>query len=478
MTDAPPPDDNAETDAERAARFAALGDWSDAAALYADEPQPGVAAFSFGKADGLEKTLRAFSTDTLPPSVLRPTPTKRLSWPNIGSLRVRIVRLWPVVRPLIERGLFPFVHPKASFVVAATIVRLWPDGRGRRTLPLLWGGFATFEIALAARTARRQIVREGADTRRAVEVAGARIGLSLVCQSLLALGFRLLPAWVAVVLSLPLIFVFSLLYVAARLWVQLVAMRRGGRTTDADASRLYALVRARTNVAYAAHALRARVAGRTVTDRAVRRSDVFYLGWAETYLGHVSLHASDMTDATAHYRAALAADPQNMAARALLAVVLARTGDAVGAVVALEGGRDLLRGVGRDEALWLLHVAEVSGAHEQAIALVQACGLVLVALYADPRITTDPTLHADAILRILGALPAQNMQSLADLFRSRVGRTLGALMTLANGSFGAATADIQPGTSALDLLRVALTLPAPSPRLAVYLSQHTDNAPH
>jgi len=347
-----------------------------------------------------------------------------------------------------NRGISEFLAPKFGLVVIATVLSSQKNIRG-------WLWLATLiifliEAGLAYRENRREF-REGFSVKRARQVGLLRLGLAGSFGLLSWVIFSLLPFWLAPIPALFLLLISFGGYLALSLAMLLKDMRGAPLTQD---SPIFQQVREMKHLDSIAEHLRLRLLVNKGRDE--RRNLTFYLGWAETYRGHQLLHAERWAKAARHYKAAIAIDPANLAARASLIISLAHQSkfelaipEVKKAIAVFNGQRDI---VWYDEALWNWQRNEVSSEHEQKAAVFQFCALLIALLRISRESGEVKELLEKEITAAALQVPGQTAEELIRIIALKGGTAPGALGLLAAGPYRAPA-------SPLDLLEKPFYMP-------------------
>lgn len=342
-----------------------------------------------------------------------------------------------------NRAALNFLVPKLLFIVLALALSV----AGQSVwISLLFGILIVAELTIALLDFRR-LVAEGARRGRPLRCAASRFGLSLVWSLVAFVIFAFLPIWLALPLALLWLVMGLVGLVALNLWLLIIDMRAAPVSETAE---LFEQVRQMHDLDEAVANLEA--LSLAAKDKNTRQDARFYLGWAETFRGHAAVGRGEWS-ADEFYQRALRADPCNIAAHAMLAIVEARHGDfelaynqAFKAVQVFNGE------IKRDPVFWNLHQNETGSEYEQNAGLFQLCILLIGMLrQSEQSGATKEMLELD-LVRLVTKIPGRSEAELHALLQKKAGGHLGALGVLTAGPY-------RPPASPIDLLRPALILP-------------------
>jgi hypothetical protein len=293
---------------------------------------------------------------------------------------------------------------------------------------------------------------EGFTVVRAKRSLLLRLGFGVGWVGMFLILFLLLPLQLA--LPLGIIGLVGMLapYLWLLLWHQIMDMRG---TAPRNHQFLFEQVRRFQNLNATITSLKSDLL--IVDNSDDRRGLRFYLGWAETYCGHLLADKSAWNQAIKRYRVALSYDPANLSARSMLAVCLSKQGKFETAVLELKNSVNTFTGshknyMGYDEGLWHWHRNEVSSEYEQKAGLVQLCTLILGLLQAgNVSNALEKKLNLE-IRKICTSFSNTEQGELDRIMALKGGRPLGALALVCSGPY-------RKPANPLGLLEAVLTLP-------------------
>lgn len=354
---------------------------------------------------------------------------------------VRLARLrgfWGAVKPvrqivLTNKAIGWYSLPKLALLGFLTVYKITrPKKAIRWLIPLT----SAAELAITARQAYQRY-RTGSSLRQVSRDNGLRLGLNLGV-AWLQLGLFGLLFWpFALLLALLAGLVGMIGLVALNLWLLLAGMRA---TPAEEVSQLFEQIRMMQELETAIAKLEAQLA--LTRNRESRLDMRFYLGWAETYLGHRELFAPKWQAAQAYYEAALQFDATNPAARAMLVVALVQQRDFVQAVNQYAELTRLVNNEGaakKQPLLWIRHVNETSSEYEINAGAFQLGALLYALLAQNPAKLSQSALQdlQQPILDAVASLPNRSAEELKALLQRKAGNSLGALNVLAAGPYRA-----------------------------------------
>ena|GEM_PF-1879265 len=337
-----------------------------------------------------------------------------------------------------------FLLPKFVFLSGIVVLLLARLSAWSSSIALVLGAI---ELGLALVEVQR-LVNEGARRGRPLRCAGSHLVLSLGWLVVAWAMFEFLPLWLALPATLVWLVSGLVGLVALNLWLLILDMRAAPASATAE---LFQQVREMHDLDRLTAQLEALVLA--AKEKNARRDAQFYLGWAETFRGHAALGRGEWS-ADEFYQRALHADPCNLAARSMLAIVQARHGDFELALNETHQAVAILRGEMRhDPVIWSLHQNETGSEYEQNAGLFQLCTLLIGMIRNSQESGATKELLEKELSDLAAKIPERSKTELYKLLHKKAGRHLGALAVLTAGPY-------RPPASPLDLLRPALILPS------------------
>lgn len=326
-----------------------------------------------------------------------------------------------------------YALPKIGLITVLTLHKIArPNGKVRRCLLLA----TVVELAATLRQAYERYL-SGTSFFKVIRENGLRLAINLGV-AWLQIGLFALIFWpVALVLSFLTGIIGLVGLIALNFWFLLVGMRA---TPAGENSQLFEKIKAMQELETAITQLEAQLA---ISRNREKRLDIrFYLGWAETYLGHRELFAQNWQAAQQYYAAALEFDPTNPAARAMLTLTLARQKNFAQAIANYNELAQAVNNNGiakKQLILWNRHVNETSSEYEINAGTFQL-GALVYALLAQSSNLLNQTEYQNLQQQLLdgvATLPGRSREELQTLLQRKAGKSLGALNVLAAGPYRA-----------------------------------------
>lgn len=365
-----------------------------------------------------------------------------------------MVHKWQIYWKLItsSKMVFEFAIPK--FVALILAVFIYPE----------WGWLVVVaslnlvcEVILVNLDLLRQL-SEGFTVVRAKRTLLLRVSFGVSWVGLFLVLFLLLPLQLALPLGITGLVGMLAVYLWLSFWHQIADMRS---TAPRDHQFLFEQVRRFQNLDATITSLKNVLLIAENSDD--RRGLRFYLGWAETYCGHLLADKSAWSPAIKRYRIALSYDPANLSARAMLAICLSKQGKFEVAVLELKNAVNTFTGtsknyIGYDEGLWYWHRNEVSSEYEQKAGLLQLCTLILGLLQSGNASKALEEKLSLEIRKVCTSFSNSEQDELDRIMALKGGRPLGALALVCSGPY-------RKPANPLGMLEAVLTLPLISTQL-------------